>query len=101
MLHAVGSALVLAAWALAIMGPGPGGLVGAPPGFQIFGLSAASQVRFRTVLEQAIALLGIWTIVAPWALGFAANDAATWTHMVLGALAFAATAASLRRARPR
>jgi hypothetical protein len=92
-LHAVGSALVLAASTLAIMGPGPGGLAGAPPGFLIFGLSAASQVRFRTVLEQAIAPLRVWTIVVPWELGFAANDAATWTHTVLGALAFAATAA--------
>jgi hypothetical protein len=96
--NAVGSALVLAAWALAIMDQHRAASSALLPGLLIFGLSAAGQIRFRPAIEQAIALIGAWIVMAPWTLGFAANDAGTWAHVVLGGLALATAAASLRRA---
>jgi hypothetical protein len=30
-------------------------------------------------------LLGVWLVASPWALGFAANDAALWNALVFGA----------------
>lgn len=29
-------------------------------------------------------VLGIWAVVAPWALGFSAITAATWVHVIAG-----------------
>ncbi|MGH1570420.1 SPW repeat protein [Methylobacterium sp. P31] len=96
--NAVGSALVLAAWALAIVDQDRAAASALLPGLLIFGLSAAGQIRFRAAIEQAIALIGTWVILAPWTLGFAANDAGTWAHVILGGLALATAAATLRRA---
>ncbi|MDJ1160092.1 SPW repeat protein [Chelatococcus sp. SYSU_G07232] len=36
-------------------------------------------------------VLGAWMIVSPWALGFASNMGALWTHVVLGVLTVAAS----------
>lgn len=33
----------------------------------------------------ATAVLGIWILGTPWALGFAANSAPMWTNVILGA----------------
>ncbi|MDP4003354.1 SPW repeat protein [Methylobacterium sp. NEAU K] len=96
--HAIGSVLVLAAWGLAIMDQDRAASSALLPGLLIFGLSAASQLRFRAVIERAIALIGAWTLIAPWALGFAANDAGTWVHTIFGAATVAAAAASLNHA---
>ena len=42
--------------------------------------------------EWISAILGVWTVAAPWVLGFANSTAATWTHMGLGlAVAILAT----------
>jgi SPW repeat len=49
-------------------------------------------------------VLGLWAILAPWALGFATVRPAMWSHVVLGALAALAAAAELwaeHRSRPR
>lgn len=40
-------------------------------------------------------VLGIWAIVAPWVIGFAAMSGAMWSHVVLGALVVLAAAAEL------
>jgi hypothetical protein len=40
-------------------------------------------------------VLGIWAILAPWILGFAALAAAMWSHVVLGALVLLAAAVAL------
>ena len=37
-------------------------------------------------------LLGLWLVVSPWLLEFAANVNAMWTHVVLGVLVAAASA---------
>ena len=69
------------------------------PGLLVFGLSTANQLRFRAVLERAIALIGAWTLLAPWMLGFAANDVATWAHVTLGGVSLASALAWLKLAR--
>ena len=51
------------------------------------------------MFEHAVALVGAWTILAPWVLGFAANDAATWTHAILGCVAIGSALAWLKVAR--
>jgi hypothetical protein len=37
-------------------------------------------------------VLGLWLIISPWALGFAANMAAMYTHVVMGVLVAAVSA---------
>lgn len=97
--HAAGAALVLAAWVLLLIDQGRAGASALLPGLLIFGLSTANQLRFRAVLERAVALTGAWTVLAPWMLGFAANDVATWAHVTLGGVALASALAWLNLAR--
>lgn len=97
--HAAGVALVLAAWILILVDLGRPGASALLPGLLVLGLSTANQLRFRVVLERAIALTGAWTLLAPWMLGFAANDVATWAHVTLGCVILASALASLRLAR--
>ncbi|MER2265313.1 SPW repeat protein [Methylobacterium oxalidis] len=97
--HAAGTALVLAAWVLVLADRGNAAASALLPGLLIFALSGANQIRFRAVFEQAVALAGAWTLLAPWALGFAANDAATWAHVTLGGVTIASALAWLRVAR--
>jgi hypothetical protein len=40
-------------------------------------------------------VLGIWALLAPWILGFAASTGAMWSHVVLGALTALSAAAEL------
>jgi hypothetical protein len=40
-------------------------------------------------------VLGVWTLFAPWLLGFAALSGAMWSHVVLGALVALSAAAEL------
>lgn len=97
--HAAGAALVLAAWVLLLIDQGRPGASALLPGMLISGLSAANQLRFRAVLERAVALAGAWTVLAPWMLGFAANDLATWAHVTLGGVTLASALAWLKLAR--
>src|SRR5919112_1318867 len=94
--HAAGTALVLAAWVLVLPAHRHAAASAPLPGLLIFALSGANQIRFRAVFEQAVALAGAWTMLAPWALGFAANDAATWAHVTLGGVTLASALAWLR-----
>lgn len=97
--HAAGVALVLAAWILILVDLSRPGASALLPGLLVLGLSTANQLRFRIVLERGIALTGAWTLLAPWMLGFAANDMATWAHVTLGCVILASALASLRLAR--
>jgi len=69
------------------------------PGLLIVTLYGANQICFRAVLEQTIRLVGAWTIVAPWALGFAANEGALWAHVTSGSLAMMSAATWLKSER--
>lgn len=97
--HAAGVALVLAAWVLVFTDHTRAAASALVPGLLIVALYGANQIRFRAVVERGVLLVGAWTLVAPWALGFAANDGATWSHVVLGGVAIASAATWLRIAR--
>jgi hypothetical protein len=55
-------------------------------GIMIGLLALAAIMAFERWEEWINLSLGIWVILAPWALGFSAVTAAMWTHLVLGAL---------------
>ncbi len=60
---------------------------------------ADAVVCIRPAIERAVLILGGGTALAPWLFGFAANDAATWAHGVIAAVAAVAAATRLRFAR--
>lgn len=97
--HAAGVALVLTAWVLVFTDHARAAGSALVPGLLIVTLYGANQIRFRAVLERAVLIVGAWTLVAPWALGFGANDGATWAHVALGSVAIATAVALLRTAR--
>jgi SPW repeat len=47
---------------------------------------------FREWEEWLNLIAGVWVVIAPWVLGFAAATNAMWTHVVLGLLVAAAAA---------
>jgi len=49
-------------------------------------LAVATLAAFAEWEEWANLMLGLWLIVSPWLLGFAANVNAMWTHVVVGVL---------------
>lgn len=97
--HAAGLALVLAAWGLVFTDHARAAGSALLPGLLIVTFYGANRIRFRAVLERAVLLVGVWTLAAPWALGFAAHDGATWAHVVLGGVAIATALTLLRNAR--
>ena len=67
------------------------GIVGAV----IVALSIAAIVRFTQWEEWINLILGLWVMVSPWVLGFAAMAAAMWGHVVIGAAIVALAALEL------
>jgi hypothetical protein len=65
----------------------------------IAALSTLARADFRQ--EWVNAILGIWTFIAPWALGFAGLPRANWDHWIVGALIFLVAASSLAQERRR
>ena len=97
--HAAGTALVVASWVLIIAGNTRAAASALPPGLMILVLSGIEPARIRPAIEQAVVILGCGTVLAPWLFGFSANDAATWAHVALGAVAAGSAATRLRVAR--
>lgn len=59
----------------------------------ILGALAIAALSVFAEWEEWINLVaGLWLIVSPWLLGFAANMNAMWTHVVIGILAAAVSA---------
>ncbi|AWB24998.1 hypothetical protein DA075_20805 [Methylobacterium currus] len=97
--HAAGTALLVAAWVLIVAGHARAAASALPPGLMVLVLSGIDPARIRPAIERAVVILGGGTVLAPWLFGFAANDAATWAHVVLGAVAAGSAATRLRLAR--
>ncbi len=97
--HVAGTALVLAAWVLVFADQGRAASSAIAPGLLILALTGINQIRFRPLLARGVALVGAWTVLAPFLLKFAANDAATWAHVTLGGVAAAAATVRLRLVR--
>ena len=57
--------------------------------------AAAAISAFAEWEEWVNLILGVWLVAAPWALGFAANVNAMWTHVIVGVLTAAISAWAL------
>jgi hypothetical protein len=77
---APGTALMAAAWNAWIFG------------VVVAAIAAAGLVRAQEWEEWTNLVIGIWLVVAPWALGFGSNAVATWNTLVVGVLIFALAA---------
>jgi hypothetical protein len=53
-------------------------------GIAIAVIAAAALFAFNRVEEWMNLALGVWAVIAPWALGFAALAVATWVHVIAG-----------------
>ncbi len=94
--YAGGIALVMTAWVMVVADHAWAAGSELLPGLLIVTLYGANQIRSRAVLERAVLIVGAWTLVAPWALGFAANDGATCAQVALGGVAIVTAMALLR-----
>ena len=61
-------------------------------GFVLGALALATLSAFAEWEEWANLVIGLWLIVSPWLLGFAASTNVMATHVVLGVLVAAASA---------
>lgn len=97
----VGSQLVLglmlffAPWAVAFAGEQTPAWTAWITGALIGAAGIAGLVGQAHAASWANLVLGVWAILAPWLLGFAANANAMWSHVILGVLVVAAAAAEL------
>lgn len=55
-------------------------------------LAAAALSAFAEWEEWINLIAGVWLIISPWLLGFAADVNAMWTHVVIGVLVAAISA---------
>ena len=62
-------------------------------------LAIAALVRFAEWEEWVTAVLGLWMIVAPWIVGFAAFRHASATFLILGIIVLVASASELWQVR--
>jgi hypothetical protein len=88
----IGLGLLVSPWVL-----GYAGETGAAWNAWIVGAAAtlialAAIYSFHPAEEWANVVLGLWAVIAPWAIGFAATQAAMWVHVIAG-LALAVIAA--------
>ncbi len=56
-------------------------------------LAAAAIFAFAEWEEWVNLVVGLWALVAPWVLGFAGHASATWSHVVVGLVVAALSAA--------
>ncbi len=58
--------------------------------------AVATLSMFAEWEEWASLVLAAWLVVSPWVLQFATNQAATWTHVVIGLLVAAMSVWAVR-----
>ena len=58
-------------------------------------IAVAALFAFHQVEEWANVALGLWAVIAPWALGFSAVVAAMWVHVIAGLIVAVLAAVSL------
>ena len=64
-------------------------------GIVIVLLATGALLAFRQYEEWANLAVGLWTLPAPWLLGFSAVTAAMWTHVIVGIVVAVLAATSL------
>ncbi|TIM34658.1 MAG: hypothetical protein E5Y61_10990 [Mesorhizobium sp.] len=58
-------------------------------------MAVGALVAFHAYGEWANLVVGLWTLVSPWALGFSGLAAAMWVHVIVGIVVAALAAGSL------
>jgi hypothetical protein len=58
-------------------------------------VAIAALFAFHQAEEWANIVLGLWAVIAPWALGFAALASAMWAHVIAGLVVAVLAAVSL------
>jgi hypothetical protein len=92
--------LFLSPWILGFTGAGPTAAAGFGAaawnawilGIAIGALALWAALRFAEWHHWANGALGVWLVIAPWILGFAAVAAALWNHVIVGLLVVALAA---------
>lgn len=83
---AIGACLVVSPSALGFADLEPAVMNAFILGSMIFGIALLALVQFVAWEEWLLGILGLWSIAAPWALGFANQPSALWAHLVTGGL---------------
>jgi hypothetical protein len=90
-----GLALVLSPWLLGYAADAYAVWHACIAGIVIVLLAAGALLAFRQYEEWANLAVGLWTLAAPWLLGFSAVTAAMWTHVIVGIVAAVLAASTL------
>ena len=81
-----GIALLLSPWYLAFVAESTAAWSAWIAGAVITLLAVGAVVAFHAYEEWANLVIGAWTVIAPWVLGFAAVSSALWIHVIVGAV---------------
>ncbi len=79
--------LIVSPWLLAYSGEATAAWNAWVPGVIIAVAALAALFSFHEWEEWVNGLLGVWLVISPWLLGYSALAAATWNHVVVGAIA--------------
>jgi nitric oxide reductase large subunit len=90
-----GLGLLLSPWYLGYTGEPPAAWNAWIVGAAIALIAAAALFAFHRAEEWINLVLGLWAVISPWLLGFAAMAAATWVHVIAGIVVAALAAGSL------
>lgn len=90
-----GIALVLSPWYLGFAAESHAAWNAWIAGAVIALIAVGALVAFHAYEEWANLVVGLWTLISPWALGFSALAAAMWAHVIVGVIVAALAAGSL------
>jgi len=90
-----GALLLLSPWVIGFSGESTAAWSAWISGAVIAAVALGALVAFHQWQGWGNVAAGAWTLIAPWALGFAANGGATVAHVILGAVVAVAAAIEL------
>ena len=80
----LGGVLFLSPWIFGFASEHPASYNAWIAGILIAGLAVAALYAFELWEEGVQLVVGLWSAVSPWVLGFAANPRAMWPHVGVG-----------------
>ena len=90
-----GLGLLLSPWYLGYAGEASAAWNAWIVGAAVAIIAAAALFVFHEAEEWVNLVLGVWAVIAPWSLGFAAVASATWAHVIAGVIVAALAAGGL------
>lgn len=90
-----GVALVLSPWFLGYAAESAAAWHAWIAGAAVALIAAGALFAFNVYEEWANLVVGLWTVAAPWVIGFSAVAAAMWAHVIVGVIVAALAAGSL------